>query len=161
VTDEPSIKEVIKTNVLALLKHQGGAFSARESSGVTRLKALGFPHGTAQRILDDTTAIGVNVLGELADKLKVEPWHLLVPGLDPAHLPTKGEPATVGRWPFHMLDEQAYFSLPEADRNFMLGAFNNEIRNAAARMRERLSAPGLGGASPNQDSHGLPRAEAA
>jgi hypothetical protein len=92
----PDIKLTIRDNVRRLLNLQDDA------AGVKRLIDLGFPNGTAQRILGGTTSIGVDQLDLLADRLKVEPWQLCLPGLDPDRRPTL-EPASF-RWPFRRID---------------------------------------------------------
>ena len=52
---------------------------------------LGLKNGTAQRVLAGETSIGLELLAVLAEKLRVEPWQLLVPGLDPRALPSLGK----------------------------------------------------------------------
>ena len=66
------------------------------------LKLIIRANGTAQRILDDSTSIGLEVLSRLAEALGVEPWQLCVPGLDPTALPSVDAPSF--RWPFRKID---------------------------------------------------------
>jgi hypothetical protein len=92
----PPLKLTIKKNVRALLGVPDG------KSGVSLLISKGVPHGTAQRVLDESTGIGVEVLERVAEALGVDPWQLCVPELDPARLPST-EPASF-RWPFRQID---------------------------------------------------------
>lgn len=99
----PPLKTIIRDNVRKLLG------LAQEASGVSEVMRLGFANGTAQRILDDTTQVGVDQLERLAAGLRVEPWQLCVPNLQPDHLPTL-EPRSF-RWPFRSIDPEVVTSL--------------------------------------------------
>lgn len=90
-----NLKATIRDNVRRLLNLAPG------DSGVTQVMALGFANGTAQRILDDKTMIRVNQIEALAARLRVQPWQLCVPGLDPDRLPDI-EPRSF-RWPFRTI----------------------------------------------------------
>lgn len=98
-----ALKITIRDNVRRLLRLNEG------DSGVASVMKLGFANGTAQRILDDDTEIGVDKLQLLATGLKVEPWQLCVPQLDPDRLPTI-EPLSF-RWPFRSIDPEAITGL--------------------------------------------------
>jgi hypothetical protein len=43
--------------------------------------------GTAARIKDQKTSVGLEVLEKIADNFSVAVWQLMVPGMDPAALP--------------------------------------------------------------------------
>ena len=80
--DLPSI---LRDNVRRILALPEG------KSGVGVLIELGLKNGTAQRVLAGETSIGLELLAVLAEKLRVAPWQLLVPGLDPRALPSLGK----------------------------------------------------------------------
>jgi transcriptional regulator with XRE-family HTH domain len=64
-----------------------------------RLKAIGFSNGTAQRVLEGSTSIGLDTLDELAARLGVSAWRLVqptAPGL-PAESDKTAEHASVAR----------------------------------------------------------------
>jgi hypothetical protein len=70
-------KSVLRSNVLGRL---GKLKELRaHETGVSRLVALGFSNGTAQRILDPEQDVRLVTLEQLAAKMKVKPWQLLVP----------------------------------------------------------------------------------
>lgn len=119
-------KAIVGANVLALLQHRGGAFTGTET-GITRLVARGIPNGTAQRVLAGTTSIGLDVLQRVAEALEVEPWQLLVPGIDPAALP--GLTADPTAWPFPLVSRAAYNLLGRDERAFAQAKFDTAIRD--------------------------------
>ncbi len=98
-----TLKLVIRNNVRTLLGLAAG------EPGVARVMALGFSNGTAQRILDDTTSIGVDVLGKLAEALKVQAWQLCVPNIEADRLPTTEQVSF--RWPFRQIDPEVITGL--------------------------------------------------
>ena len=98
-----TLKKTIRNNVRRLL----GLGEAE--SGVKSVMSLGFANGTAQRILDEETSIGVETLERLADGLKVQAWQLCVPDIDPARLPSL-EPVAF-RWPFRSIDPEVVTGL--------------------------------------------------
>jgi transcriptional regulator with XRE-family HTH domain len=98
------IKAVIRDNVRRLL-----GLDASDKGIAQLMRKTGFKNGTAQRVLQAETSIGVDLLTELARGLGVEPWQLLVRDLDPDNLPTLHPPST--RWPFRQVDQEAVASL--------------------------------------------------
>lgn len=75
-------KETLWANVLALMKHHYG------KENLTRFSAdVGIGPATATRIKDRRTSVGLDVLEKIAAKFSLEPWQLLVPGLDVAKPP--------------------------------------------------------------------------
>jgi hypothetical protein len=100
---QPTLKIVIRDNVRRLLGLEP------DDSGVALVMGLGFSNGTAQRILDDATKIGVDKVQRLAEALKVEPWQLCVPNLQPDRMPAL-EPLSF-RWPFRRIDPEVITNL--------------------------------------------------
>lgn len=49
---------------------------------------LGVPAETGRRALKGLKAIDLDTLDRIATGLHLQPWQLLIPGLDPANLPT-------------------------------------------------------------------------
>lgn len=97
------LKQIIADNVRALLRLEPG------EKGLARLIKMGIQNGNAQRILSGEVSIGADMVELLAHKLRVEPWQLCVPNLDPARLPTIGAPSF--RWPFQQIDPEVITSL--------------------------------------------------
>lgn len=90
---KPDSKLVLWENVSALMKAKYG----REN--LTRLAAEAkVGPGTVSRIKAHETSVGIDVVEAIARIFKVEPWQLLVPGLDVADLPA----VSIGSaaWPF-------------------------------------------------------------
>jgi hypothetical protein len=99
------LKLLVRRNVRALL----GIAPDDERSHVAMLIKLGIPNGHAQRIMAGETSLGLDMLQTLADALKVDPWLLLVPELDPDARPALHSPST--RWPFRKIDQNAIVEL--------------------------------------------------
>ena len=98
-----NLKIVVRDNVRRLLGLRPG------ESGVSQVMALGFANGTAQRILDGETSLGLDTLSKLAARLGVEPWQLCVPDLQTDRLPSL-EPLPF-RWPFARVDPRLVLNL--------------------------------------------------
>jgi len=76
------LKSVLWANAQALMVHKYG------TENLTRLAAEAkFGPGTATRIKKAETSVGLDVLEKLAGTFDVEPWQLLVPGMEPKNLP--------------------------------------------------------------------------
>lgn len=98
------MKHVVRDNVRRLLGLAPGA------SGVSELmRKSGLKNGSAQRVLAGETSIGLDLLAELARSFGLQPWQLLIEGLDPDRLPQVHEPSS--RWPFRQIDQDAVASL--------------------------------------------------
>ncbi len=73
-----SLKEVLRDNVVALMEHRYGK---------TNLNRLGreakIGPGSATRIKEAKTSIGLDVLEKVAEHFKVQPWELLLPEFRP------------------------------------------------------------------------------
>jgi hypothetical protein len=79
---DPKVKEVLWANVRALMVHKYG------DENLTRLAHdAKIGPGTATRIKKADTSVGLDVLEKVAKSFGVEPWHLLVPGMEPANPP--------------------------------------------------------------------------
>jgi len=87
---EEDIRKVLASNVLALLVNRGGALKPNEKKGYSRLVAKGIPMGTAQRVLDGDTSIGIDKVQEIAEKFGAKAWQLLVPDFNAGSLPKIG-----------------------------------------------------------------------
>ncbi len=73
----------LAANLEALRAHYG--VSGRTFSGP---EYMNVPPETGRRALRGLKAVDVDTLDEIATGLHLEAWQLLVPGLDPANLPT-------------------------------------------------------------------------
>lgn len=92
----PELWHVVRANVRRVLKVKDGDL------GINALKALGMAHGNAQRVLreDDASDFQLSRLAQLAAWLHVEPWELLVPGLDSDERPQLVTTDARPGWPF-------------------------------------------------------------
>jgi hypothetical protein len=83
-------KQVLWANVSALMRHHWGAENLSRLS-----REAGIALASCTRIKEQQTSIGIEVVGRIADAFHLQPWHMLVPGLDPANPPvlylSKGE----------------------------------------------------------------------
>ena len=71
------LKLILMENTLSLLSAEG-RFKSNET-GVSRLVKKGVGQGTAQRILEGKTSVGLETVEQLSDLLGVSPWRLLQP----------------------------------------------------------------------------------
>lgn len=78
----PNFKAVLWENVLALMEHH---WRGENLSRLAREAHVG--PGTASRIKAQQTSVGVDVIAAVAAVFHLQPWHLLVPNLDPANPP--------------------------------------------------------------------------
>lgn len=133
------MKKILAENVAALLRHRD-KMGPGARVGVSKVMKLGFANGTAQRILGAGTSIGLDLLQELASKLGVKPWQLLVPGLNPAALPGLTEDATA--WPFPLVDRSHYMALPDSDKGFVQSKLEDAIRARLEALGKRSGTAG-------------------
>lgn len=81
------LREDLAANVLAFVQYER-PFGPRESSGVSRLTSRGVALGNAQRALGKISgAVTLTTLEQVAAKLGLQPWQLLVPKMAPSDLP--------------------------------------------------------------------------
>lgn len=77
-----TIRTTLWRNVSALMGHHWG----REN--LTRLsRDAGIGPGTASRIKAGETSVGLDVLVDIAEVFGLQPWQLLVDGMDPSDPP--------------------------------------------------------------------------
>lgn len=88
-----SLSETIRDNVRSLLGIPEGA------SGVNALIKRGVSNGNAQRVFEGKDFL-VSRVQQLAEKLDVQPWELLVPGISRARRPQLLDEGTRPEWPF-------------------------------------------------------------
>jgi transcriptional regulator with XRE-family HTH domain len=81
------IRKVLKENVAALM-----AASADLRTQLKLSKRSKVSKGTIDRITTAGTSVGVDVVAKLAKAFDLEPWQLLVPGLDPKNHPVLRHP---------------------------------------------------------------------
>lgn len=76
-------RKVLWKSVSALMhKHYG-------AENLTRLaKDCKVGPGTASRLKEAQTSVGLEIVDKIARHFHVEPWELLVPGFDPGNRPT-------------------------------------------------------------------------
>lgn len=98
---KPDSKAVLWTNISSLMKVKYG------KENLTRMASdAAIGPGTAARIKEQKTSVGVDVLDTLSSLFKVEPWQLLVPHLDAT------QRKTLTAWPFPAIDPAAVRDLP-------------------------------------------------
>lgn len=75
-------------------------------------KKTGVGQGTIQRIKEGSTSVGLDVITSIAVSFGLEPWQLLVAGLDNQKLPRLGETKVVSALP---LSSEVIAALANAD----------------------------------------------
>ncbi len=83
------IRDVLAVNVQRLVAHKEGialdpANPLAERLYSATVRRARVPMGTAQRILDADTSIGISIVAKIARALGVQAYQLLIPDLDPA-----------------------------------------------------------------------------
>jgi hypothetical protein len=136
-----ALKVTIRDNVRKLLGLAPGA------SGVSQVMALGFANGTAQRILDATTKIELHQIEALAERLRIQPWQLLVPDLDPERLPDLETRSF--RWPFRSIDPEVITGL--------VGTVATQVENG---LLATLATAGISARAPAAPAGGMSLQEA-
>lgn len=79
----PPPNETLWRNVKALMEHHWGR---EHLSRLSREAGVGL--ATTSRIKACNTSVGIDVLASIARVFDLQPWHLLVPGLDVSNPPT-------------------------------------------------------------------------
>jgi hypothetical protein len=75
-------KAVLWENVAALMQHHWGG------ENLTRLaREAKVGPGTCSRIKAQQTSVGVDIIATIAAVWDLQPWHMMVPNLDPANPP--------------------------------------------------------------------------
>lgn len=124
-----TLKQIIRENVRALMAADKGGPLKSNETGVTRLLQKGFANGTAQRILDDETSIGIDVIEALATAFGVQPWQLMTKGLNPGSPPALIDQP--GAWPFEFIDQRQYMDMPAKIRVFAQGRIKQVLDECA------------------------------
>lgn len=81
--DAYDTKTIFKENLLRVIAHQYGAKPSTRALN----KDTGVSIGSIQRALEGETSIGLDVLTQFAQAFGLQPWHMLVPNLDPSNPP--------------------------------------------------------------------------
>lgn len=123
-----TLKQIVRENVRALMEAEGGPLKSNET-GVTRLIQKGFANGTAQRILDKGTSIGIDVIESLATAFGVQPWQLMTKDLNPSSPPALIDQP--GAWPFEFIDQRQYTDMPAKIRTFAQGRIKQVLDECA------------------------------
>jgi len=89
---KPTVQAVLWQNVSALMIRHWGQ---ENLSRLAREAKIG--PGGATRLKQQTTSVGIDVLAKVAECFDVEPWHLLLPRLDPSNPPVATMTATEER----------------------------------------------------------------
>lgn len=78
----PTANQILWANVQALMIRDYG------KENLTRLaRETTIGPASATRIKNMETSVGIDVLARIAANFKLQPWHLLLPGLDPENVP--------------------------------------------------------------------------
>ncbi|WP_342617193.1 helix-turn-helix transcriptional regulator [Rhodoferax sp. GW822-FHT02A01] len=126
------VKKVLWENIERLMRHHYG------KKNITKLASESeVGNGTIQRIEEQNTSVGVDNLEKIADALKVEIWQLLVPGIDPANLPSIGDSG--GGWDLPMVNKNRYESLPLENRVFVQGYLQRVIEEQEAAVQHKAN----------------------
>lgn len=103
-----NIRAILKENVERLAPtHPDGRINKNRLAGDTDIKL-----GGAQRVLSGTTNVGIDLVQKVAQRYRLAPWQLLVPGLDPAHPPELARPQVLQEPPA----QAPYSALSEEER---------------------------------------------
>ncbi len=97
-------------------------------------RALGLSHTTTQRIREGETATRLSTLVQIATKLRIEVWQLLVPNIDPGHLPRLASPKEPAAWPFDF-EASRYAALLPKEQGMVDHAARIELERIEARRR--------------------------
>lgn len=147
ITDDLEMRprEILAANLKALM-----AASASLSTFPDIIKASNgrITNGTLDRIRREESAAGVDTLEPIATVFGLEPWHLLVPGLQ-IRPGRDGDPVIDGlpAWPLEMVDKGRYTSLPAPDKAYaqakMMAAIEERESAASATNDRRLTEQAL------------------
>lgn len=78
----PTVQQVLWQNVSAVMRHHYGKENLNQL-----IRDCGIGPGTATRIKEQKTSVGIDVLAKIAAAFDLQPWHLLLPGLDASNAP--------------------------------------------------------------------------
>lgn len=97
-------------------------------------RALGLSHTTTQRIREGETAIRLSTLVQIATKLNIEVWQLLVPNIDPSNIPRLAPISASEVWPFDF-EASRYAALLPKEQGMVEHAARIELERLEARRR--------------------------
>lgn len=80
----PTPDEIVWENVFALMVHHWGGENLNRLAREAKIGP-----GTATRIKSKKNSARIGTLAKLAKPFKLQPWHLLIPDLDPANPPVE------------------------------------------------------------------------
>lgn len=86
---DPTARAVLWANVSALMRHH---WRKENLSRLAREANIG--PGSASRIKDQETSVGIDIVQAVADVFGLQPWQLMTPGLDPKSPPAYVMPAS-------------------------------------------------------------------
>lgn len=121
-----TLRADLAANVLAALVAER-PLGPREKKGYARLISKGLPNGSAQRILDADTSVGIDVVAQVAEALGLKPWQLLVPGLNPADPPEAIPKSAVVGWPIKTFTRERFAALTEFEKGMVEHAALTEL----------------------------------
>jgi len=128
-------KQVLWTNISALMLREFG----KENLTALAKKAKIGP-GTATRIKEQSTSVGLEVLEQIARAFGVQPWHLLLPDFDASN--PQAHPNDAERWPFEHVSQAAYELLTKEERIYIQGYLARAIdeKNNITTLQARKAA---------------------
>lgn len=130
-----NIKEIVRANLLRLLKEEAGGQLPDGETGVSRLaKRANKKVSWSQRLLNETDS-SLSTIADAARAFDLQPWQLLVPKLDPAHPPAISD--DLSAWPFSKVDRQEYEQLPHDDRVWVQSKMDSAIKDRLEALRKR------------------------
>ena len=140
---EKDLKVILWENVQALMKERYGAVILARLAEDT-----GLAPANMTRLKQAKTSIGMDMVTEIAQALKVEPWQLLVDSLVADKLPTLATPSNA--WPFPELDPERFHALSDLQRAKIEGALLNmmsQFENASQSSAKVITPVGRSGLS--------------
>lgn len=132
-------RKVIETLSLTLRRLVG------EGKRYPKLEALAAKSGvgksTIARARNGENALRIDNLEDIARAFNLEPWQMLVDGVDPTDPPKlRDEGATHSSWPFAgVISEDDYMSLPEDAKEAIREFVEMKVANSAKHFRKKAS----------------------
>lgn len=78
----PTVQQTLWRNISAIMQHH---YKGENLNQLVRDCKIG--PGTASRIKEQKTSVGIDVLAKISAAFDLQPWHLLLPDLDPSNAP--------------------------------------------------------------------------
>lgn len=124
---------IVAANVRALLGIKDG------ESGVGALIGKGMSNGNAQRVLEGATDFQISRVADLARMLGVEPWQMLVPGMNPADRPRLVFGDKQPGWPFDFAYER-FSELRDKEKGMVEYAARSELERIEIERKRKAPA---------------------